>query len=185
VFALVAFIGSGWCSAAAEFRGRGPGSGKPAPALAVPGQAPSRCAVAARRHRTGKITLTSRIGSADEGAVPALDKTDSEGLFMSWFILVVSGVLEAVWATALAASHGFRRLWPTVVFVLTAFASMVGLAYAMTELPTGTSYAVWVGIGATLTVVWGIATGAERATLARILLLTLLVGCVIGLKVVS
>ncbi|WP_028708880.1 DMT family transporter [Propionicicella superfundia] len=104
---------------------------------------------------------------------------------MSWIVLVVSGVLEAVWAAALAASHGFRRLIPTLVFTLACGVSMAGLAYAMTDLPTGTAYAVWVGIGATLTVVWGIVTGAERVTVARVLLLALLVGSVVGLKVVS
>lgn len=104
---------------------------------------------------------------------------------MAWVVLVLSGALEAVWATALAASDGFRRQRPTIVFLVAVVLSMVGLGWAMGSLPTGTAYAVWVGIGATLTVVWAIATGAERATWARAVLLVLLVGCVVGLKVVS
>ena len=72
---------------------------------------------------------------------------------MSWIVLVVSGVLEAVWATALGKSEGFTRPWPTVVFGVTVVLSMVGLAWAMRSIPTGTAYAVWVGIGAALTVV--------------------------------
>lgn len=104
---------------------------------------------------------------------------------MAWFILIVSGMLEAVWAAALSASQGFRRVRPTIVFVLAMVASMAGLAFAMTELPTGTAYAVWVGIGATLTVIWAMITRVERASLGRILLLVLLVASVIGLKVVS
>jgi quaternary ammonium compound-resistance protein SugE len=104
---------------------------------------------------------------------------------MAWIILIASGVLEAVWASALAASKGFRRVVPTVVFAVALLVSMAGLAYAMTEISTGTAYAVWVGIGATLTVVWAIVTRRERASTARILLLLLLVACVIGLKVVS
>lgn len=104
---------------------------------------------------------------------------------MAWFVLIVSGMLEAVWAAALSASHGFRRIRPTIVFALALLASMAGLAYAMTELPTGTAYAVWVGIGATLTVVWAMVTRIERASVARILLLVLLVASVVGLKVVS
>jgi quaternary ammonium compound-resistance protein SugE len=104
---------------------------------------------------------------------------------VAWVILILSGVLEAVWASALAASKGFKRPKPTIVFVVALVASMAGLAYAMTELPTGTAYAVWVGIGAALTVIWAIATRAERASVARILLLVLLVGSVVGLKVVS
>ena len=104
---------------------------------------------------------------------------------MAWFVLVLSGVLEAVWAAALDASQGFRRLRPVVLFVVAQVLSMIGLAFAMTTIPTGTAYAVWVGIGATLTVVWGFTSGKEAITIARILLLVLLVGSVVGLKVVS
>ena len=104
---------------------------------------------------------------------------------MEWLVLIVSGVLEAVWASALAASKGFKRVIPSIVFVVALVASMAGLAYAMLYIPTGTAYAVWVGIGATLTVVWAIVTRQERATVVRILLLVLLVGCVVGLKVVG
>lgn len=104
---------------------------------------------------------------------------------MAWFILVVSGVLEAVWATALAASKNFKRPIPTIVFGVALTASMTGLAFAMKSLPTGTAYAVWVGIGAVLTAVWAMATGQERATTGRVVLLLGLVGCVVGLKAVS
>ncbi|MFS0712554.1 SMR family transporter [Microbacterium sp. 2P01SA-2] len=104
---------------------------------------------------------------------------------MSWVILIASGVLEAVWAAALAASEGFRRKRPALLFAVALAGSMAGLAFAMTELPTGTAYSVWVGVGATLTVVWAMATRRERASVARILLLVLLVACVVGLKVVS
>lgn len=104
---------------------------------------------------------------------------------MSWAILIASGVLEAVWATALSRSKGFRRWKPTVVFALALAGSMTGLAIAMTELPTGTAYAVWVGVGAVLTVVWAVVTRRERATLGRMLLVLGLVACVVGLKVVS
>lgn len=101
---------------------------------------------------------------------------------MSWIVLLVSGVLEAVWATALGRSEGFTRLTPTVVFGVSVVASMAGLAYAMRELPTGTAYAVWVGVGATLTVAYAMATGEEAVTVARLLLLTGIVACVAGLK---
>ncbi|MGY2066146.1 DMT family transporter [Blastococcus sp. SYSU DS0619] len=104
---------------------------------------------------------------------------------MSWLVLVVSGVLEAVWATALDRSEGFTRLVPTAVFFVALAASMGGLAFAMRELPLGTSYAVWVGIGATLTVVYAMITGAEPVSLVRLLLLAGIVGCVVGLKVVE
>jgi len=104
---------------------------------------------------------------------------------MSWVILIAAGVLEAVWATALAESKGFRRRLPTIVFVVALALSMLGLGIAMAELPTGTSYAVWVGVGAVLTTVVAIVRGHERASLVRILLLLGLVACVVGLKAVS
>ncbi|MGX6601504.1 DMT family transporter [Micromonosporaceae bacterium Da 78-11] len=102
---------------------------------------------------------------------------------MSWLVLVASGVLEAVWATALGRSAGFTRLGPTLVFAAALLASMGGLAYAMRTLPVGTSYAVWVGIGAVLTVASTMVTGAEAVSMVRVLLLLGIVGCVIGLKV--
>lgn len=104
---------------------------------------------------------------------------------MSWFVLVVSGVLEAVWATALGASDGFRRRGPSILFVVALVLSMLGLGWAMTDLPTGTAYAVWVGIGASLTVLCGFARGVERPTPARVALVLLLIGSVVGLKAVS
>lgn len=104
---------------------------------------------------------------------------------MAWVVLVVSGLLEAVWATALGASEGFKKKKATTVFVVAMALSMVGLSYAMLTLPTGTAYAVWVGIGAVLTVVVAAVRKKERLTLARSALLVLLIGCVVGLKVVS
>ena len=104
---------------------------------------------------------------------------------MAWLILVLSGMFEAVWAVALGKSEGFTRLWPSVVFTVALVISMGGLAWAMRTLPTGTSYAVWVGVGAALTVIYSMATGGEPVTVARVLLIAGLVGCIIGLKVVS
>ena len=112
------------------------------------------------------------------------DKTAVEEMAMSWFVLVLSGVLEAVWATALGRSDGLTRLVPTATFVLALVASMAGLGYAMRTLPVGTSYAVWVGIGAVLTVVVAMATGTESFSVTKALLLTGLVGCIVGLKLV-
>ncbi len=103
---------------------------------------------------------------------------------MAWTVLVLSGVLEAVWATALGKSAGFTRLVPTIVFAVAVVLSMVGLAYAMRELPVGTAYAVWVGIGASITVVYAMANGTEPVSLAKILLIIGLIGCVVGLKLV-
>ncbi len=104
---------------------------------------------------------------------------------MAWVVLVFSGVLEAVWAVALGESKGFRRRVPTAIFVVALIGSIVGLALAMKTLPAGTAYAAWVGIGASLTVAWAMVRRQEAATTGRLLMLALLVGSVIGLKVVS
>jgi quaternary ammonium compound-resistance protein SugE len=74
------------------------------------------------------------------------------------------------------------RLTPSLVFAGALLLSMLGLAYAMRELPVGTAYAVWVGIGAVLTVAIAIVTGEEAASPVKVLLLTGIVGCVLGLK---
>ena len=103
---------------------------------------------------------------------------------MAWLVLVFSGVLEAVWAVALGKSEGFSRLTPTLVFLFGIGLSMGGLAYALRTLPIGTGYAVWVGVGASLTVLYGMASGAEAVSGIKVLLLMGLLGCVIGLKLV-
>lgn len=104
---------------------------------------------------------------------------------MAWLVLVLSGVFEAVWAVALDATAGFKRLRPTIVFLLALVVSMTGLGYAMREIPTGTAYAVWTGVGAALTVLWSIARGKERAHPTKIGLIAVLILCVVGLKVVG
>lgn len=103
---------------------------------------------------------------------------------MAWAVLIVSGVLEAVWATALGRSDGLTKVTPTAVFAVGLVLSMIGLAVAMRDLPTGTAYAVWVGIGATVTVCVAMVSGDEAVSLAKILLLGGIVACVVGLKIV-
>ena len=104
---------------------------------------------------------------------------------MAWLVLVASGILETVWAIALDRSAGFTRPVPTGVFAVALLLSMAGLGYALRVIPVGTGYAVWVGIGAALTVTWAMVTGAEPASLVKVLLILGIVGCVIGLKLVS
>ena len=104
---------------------------------------------------------------------------------MSWFVLGSSGVLEAVWATALGRSEGFSRLVPSLVFAVALAGSMGGLAYATRALPIGTSYAVWVGVGAVLTVLYAALTGGEPLSALKVVFLALIVGSVIGLKAVG
>lgn len=101
---------------------------------------------------------------------------------MSWLVLVVSGLLETAWATALSASKGFSRMVPTVVFFVTLVLSMGGLALALRAIPLGTGYAVWVGIGAVGTAAVGMAWLGEPVGVAKVVCLVLIVSGVVGLK---
>ncbi|TDB78591.1 multidrug efflux SMR transporter [Micromonospora sp. KC721] len=102
---------------------------------------------------------------------------------MAWIVLVVSGLLETAWAIALDRSAGFTRPVPSIVFVVTMVASLAGLAYALREIPVGTGYAVWVGIGAVGTALVGMVALGEPANLPRIICLLLVVAGVVGLKI--
>lgn len=99
-----------------------------------------------------------------------------------WVVLLASAALEAVWATALGLSYGFSKPLPTIVFAVTATISMLGLGWAIRHIPLGTAYAVWVGVGAALTVGWAMATGAEAFSVLKVVFIAGIVGCVAGLK---
>lgn len=101
---------------------------------------------------------------------------------LAWAVLIGAGVMESVWAISLDHSHGFTKLAPTVVFAIALALSMAGLAFALRTLPLGTAYAVWVGIGAALTVIYGMVFNGDSHSFVRIALIAGLIGCVIGLK---
>lgn len=103
---------------------------------------------------------------------------------MPWIVLFVSAALETVWATALGESDGFTVPGPTIVFAITIVVSLVAFGYVLKHIPISTAYAVWTGTGAALTVLWGMATGAEPVTVLRVLFIAGIVGCVVGLKLV-
>ena len=92
---------------------------------------------------------------------------------MCWIFLGLAGILEVVWALALKYSDGFSRLWPSVITIL---------ALAMRQLPVGTAYAVWTGIGATGAVIFGMLFLGEPVTLLRVVSLIAVVGGIVGLK---
>jgi quaternary ammonium compound-resistance protein SugE len=102
---------------------------------------------------------------------------------MAWVALIISGLLETVWAIALDRSAGFRRPVPTAVFAAALVLSMTGLGYALRSIPVGTGYAIWVGIGAIGTALVGMVALGESASLPRLLCLLLVVSGVVGLKV--
>lgn len=103
---------------------------------------------------------------------------------MPWLILVLSAIFEAVWATALGMSDGFRETGPTIVFFVACVISMAGLGYAVKTIPIGTGYAVWTGIGAALTVVYAMATGAETISVGKVIFISGIILAVVGLKLV-
>lgn len=104
---------------------------------------------------------------------------------MNWLVLICSGIMESVWAIALSKSQGFTQPIPTIIFFAAMVISMLGLSWATRNIPIGTGYAVWVGIGAALTAIYGMAFGGDTVSIAKIALLIGLMGCVAGLKLVS
>jgi quaternary ammonium compound-resistance protein SugE len=103
-----------------------------------------------------------------------------------WLLLVVAGLLEVVWATTLKATEGWNRLWPSVGTLAAMIASFALLARAMQKLPAGTSYSVWVGIGAVVgTVILGAIVYKERVGIAQVICIALIVGGIVGLKLAA
>jgi quaternary ammonium compound-resistance protein SugE len=104
---------------------------------------------------------------------------------MSWTILVLAGLFEIGWAIGLKYTEGFTKFWPTVGTVTAMVVSIGLLGIAMRELPVGTAYAVWVGIGAVGTVILGIVLLGDAASPARLVSLALIVAGIIGLKLAA
>jgi quaternary ammonium compound-resistance protein SugE len=104
---------------------------------------------------------------------------------MAWLMLAVAGLFEVAWAFALKKSDGFARPGWTVAFGAALLVSMALLARAMRELPAGTAYAVWTGIGAAGTAIAGILLLGEPASAARLACLALVVAGIVGLKLVT
>jgi quaternary ammonium compound-resistance protein SugE len=104
---------------------------------------------------------------------------------MSWFILILAGLFEVAWAVGLKYTEGFTRPWPTVGTVVAMLASIWLLGIAMKELPLGTAYAVWVGVGAIGTAILGIVLLGEPANAGRLVSLGLILAGIIGLKLAT
>ncbi|HEV2518679.1 MAG TPA: quaternary ammonium compound efflux SMR transporter SugE [Devosia sp.] len=104
---------------------------------------------------------------------------------MAWVYLTIAGLLEIVWAIGLKYTEGFTRLGPTAVTVAAMVASIVLLGIALRDLPVGTGYAIWTGIGTIGTAVLGILVFHEPATALRLASIGLIVAGIVGLKLVS
>lgn len=101
---------------------------------------------------------------------------------MAWLLLVLSGLMETAWAVSLERSEGFTKPIPSIIFGITLALSMIGLGLALRDIPIGTGYAVWVGIGAVGTALIGMIWLGDPANVPRILCLVLIVAGVVGLK---
>ncbi len=104
---------------------------------------------------------------------------------MAWFVLVIAGLFEVVWASAMKQSEGFTRLWPSVVTVAAMLVSFGLLALSMRSLPLGTAYTVWTGIGAVGAFVVGIVFLGETASASRLMAASLIVGGLLLMKLSS
>lgn len=101
---------------------------------------------------------------------------------MNWFVLFVAGLFEVVWAVGLKYTEGFTKLWPSLGTGAAFLLSIGLLSWAMRDLPVGTAYAVWVGIGAVGTAIVGMTLLGEPATVARLASLALVAAGIVGLK---
>lgn len=103
----------------------------------------------------------------------------------AWLILLVSGLFEAVWATALGNVEGPHKAAPISIFLVGLSISMGGLGWSMSFVPTGTAYAVWTAVGGVATVSVSVLWGTESMDLTKFVFLSMIVGGVVGLKMVS
>lgn len=101
---------------------------------------------------------------------------------MAWFYLLLASAFEVAWAIGLKSTQGFTRLWPSVYVVVTGTASVILLAQAAKQLPIGTAYAVWTGIGAIGTAALGMVLFGESREAGRLVCIGLIVAGVIGLR---
>lgn len=104
---------------------------------------------------------------------------------MAWVYLVIAGLFEIGWAIGLKYTDGFSRIMPTALTVAAMVASVALLGLALRELPVGTGYAVWTGIGTVGTAALGMYLFGDPATVARIVCIALIIAGIVGLKVIS
>lgn len=104
---------------------------------------------------------------------------------LSWIYLFVAGLFECGWAIGLKYTEGFTKVMPSVLTLISMFISVWLLSLSMKNIPIGTAYAVWTGIGAVGVSVLGIILFDEPKDIARIFSLTLILVGIVGLKMVS
>ena len=101
---------------------------------------------------------------------------------MAWIILILASLFEIGFAVGLKYTDGFTKLWPSIFTLTSMTISVVLISIALRDIPLGTGYAVWVGLGTIGAVVFGIVFYAEQTNLARILCLVMVIAGIIGLQ---
>lgn len=104
---------------------------------------------------------------------------------MEWIHLFIAGIFEISWAIGLKYSHGFTQIIPSVITVICMILSFYFLALALKNLPLGTAYAIWTGIGTIGTVIFGILLFKEPVTAMRIVCIALIISGITGLKLIT
>ncbi len=104
---------------------------------------------------------------------------------MSWFYLFIAGLFEVAWAIGLKLSHGFTQVWISIFTVIGMIASFYFLAIALKNIPLGTAYAVWTGIGTIGTVILGIILFKEPVSVMRLVCIFFIISGITGLKLLS
>jgi quaternary ammonium compound-resistance protein SugE len=132
-----------------------------------------------KKYRSRHFPSVSPINAGGE------DPCGERRMVMTWFTLVLAGLLEVGWAIGLKYSAGFTRPVPSTLTVIAMVGSVVLLGLALRDLPLGTAYAVWTGIGTVGTVIFGIVVFGEPASAARLFCIALITAGILGLKLVS
>jgi quaternary ammonium compound-resistance protein SugE len=104
---------------------------------------------------------------------------------MHWFILFIAGLFEVVWAIGIKYTEGWTKLWPAVITILAMIASFYLLSIALKQIPMGTAYAVWTGIGTIGTVIYGIVFFKEPMDILRIICIMLILSGIVGLRILA
>lgn len=101
---------------------------------------------------------------------------------MAWLSLFLAGICEITWAVGLKYTDGFSKLYPSIITLIAMTLSIILLAYAVKYLPLGTAYAIWTGIGAVGTVIYGMVVFGESTSISRLLCIALIICAILGLK---
>jgi quaternary ammonium compound-resistance protein SugE len=135
--------------------------------------------------RWAPLAAAGRLGLAAASALSAIGSQTRRDPAMPWVYLIAAGLFEVGFASTLKLTDGFTKLWPTLIFTVCIVLSFLLLNKAVKDLPIGTAYAIWTGIGAAGTAIVGILVYKEPVTALRLFFIATLIGSIIGLKLAT